>query len=71
MPRYWVVPRVREQGKRLDHVAWIWSRYRAYRMQAGVDAEDTTEIEAFLRWVEGRADGEGTSASGGRDGSDL
>ena len=44
----------REQNRawyRTQPVAWIWERYRVYRMEPGVYEGQAEGIEAFLRWV--------------------
>ena len=48
----------REKQRVRQQVAWIWGRYRAYRMEPGVHEKDMDEVELFLRWVE-RRDGGG------------
>mgnify|MGYP001578921806 CR=1 FL=1 len=52
--------RAQAQGPSAEEVAWMWSRYRAYRMEPGVHEREAEGIEAFLRWVEARD--EATSA---------
>ena len=48
-----------------EQVAWMWSRYRAYRMEPGVHEREAEGIEAFLRWVEASHEAASVSAEGG------
>mgnify|MGYP001568371627 FL=1 len=50
-------------------VAWIWGRYRAYRMEPGVHEGQAEGIEAFLRWGEASDEGASTPAQGGGHGT--
>ena len=55
----------REKQRVRQQVAWIWERYRAYRMEARVYDGQAEAIEAFLRWVEASHEGASASAEGG------
>ena len=57
---------MQRRARAQEQVAWMWSRYRAYRMQPGVHEREAEGIEAFLRWVEAGDEGASGPAQGGQ-----